>query len=64
MSTPRHVFVTGGTGYMGRPRTRDTGVRLYPVTLEQMVAALVAAVESPASGVRIVEAPEIRQARV
>ena len=46
------------------PPTRDTAVRLYPVTLAQMVAALVRAVENPASGVRIVEASEIRKARL
>ena len=44
------------------PPTRDTAVRLYPVTLRQMIAALVKAVESPATGVRIVEAAEIRRA--
>jgi uncharacterized protein YbjT (DUF2867 family) len=44
------------------PPTRDTAVRLHPVMLEQMVAALVRAVENPASGVRIVEASEIRKA--
>jgi hypothetical protein len=42
------VFVTGGTGYIG--------ARL-------MVAALVHAVENPASGVRIVDVPGIRAAR-
>ncbi len=46
------------------PATRDTALRLYPVTLAQMVAALVAAVEEPASGVRIVETQEIRRARL
>jgi len=46
------------------PPTRDTAVRLYPVTLAQMIAALVRAVENPASGIRIVEAAEIRTARL
>jgi uncharacterized protein YbjT (DUF2867 family) len=46
------------------PPTRDTATRLYPVTLEQMVATLVAAVENPATGIRIVETPEIRLARL
>jgi uncharacterized protein YbjT (DUF2867 family) len=45
------------------PPTRDTARRLYPVTLGQMVATLVAAVEEPASGIRIIETPEIRRAR-
>lgn len=43
---------------------RDTARRLRPVTLAQMVAALVEAVEHPVSGIRIVEAPEIRRARL
>jgi hypothetical protein len=43
---------------------RDTAGRLYPVTLEQMVAALVAAVEEPAAGIRIVETQQIRRARL
>jgi len=46
------------------PPTRDAALRLYPVTLKQMIAALVAAVEEPASGVRIVETPDIRRARL
>src|SRR6266508_444423 len=45
------------------PATRDTARRLYPVTLGQMVATLVAAVEEPAAGIRIIETPEIRRAR-
>ena len=45
------------------PPARDTARRLYPVTLGQMVATLVAAVEEPAAGIRIVETPEIRRAR-
>jgi hypothetical protein len=32
------------------------------VTLKQMLAALVQAVESPSSGVRILDVPQIRQA--
>jgi uncharacterized protein YbjT (DUF2867 family) len=44
------------------PSTRETALRCGLVTLSQMVAALVAAVERPARGVRIVEVPEIRAA--
>ena len=43
------------------PKTRDTARRVGLVTLPQMIAALVRAVESPARGVRIVEVPEIRR---
>ena len=39
------------------PATRDTARRLGLVTLEQMVAALIYAVESPPHATRIVEAP-------
>ncbi len=46
------------------PATRDSAVRLYPVTLPQMVAALVTAVEEPAAGIRIVETQQIRRARL
>ncbi len=42
------------------PSTRESARRLGLVTWRQMVAALVAAVESPAHGERIVEVPEIR----
>ena len=41
------------------PPTR-AGARLGLVTLEQMIRALVHAVENPCRGVRIVEVPEIR----
>ncbi len=44
------------------PSTRAGATRLGLVTLEQMVRALVDAVEAPARGVRIVEVPEIRAA--
>jgi uncharacterized protein YbjT (DUF2867 family) len=40
--------------------TRETARRVGLVTLAQMVAALVRAVEYPPTGVRIVEVPEIR----
>lgn len=46
------------------PFTRSGAQRLGLVTLEQMVLALVEAVESPALGVRIMEVPEIRAARL
>lgn len=42
-----------------RPR-----IPFYPVTLKQMIATLVAAVEEPAAGGRIVETPEIRRTRL
>ena len=46
------------------PATREAARRLGLVTLRQMAAAIVRAVESPASGIRIVEVPEIRSARL
>ena len=46
------------------PATRDGARRLGLVTLSQMAGTLVHAVEHPASGVRIVEVPEIRTARL
>ncbi len=45
------------------PATRDGARRLGLVTLGQMTAALVAAVEHPAKGIRVVEVPEIRGGR-
>lgn len=44
------------------PATRDTARRVGLVTLEQMVAALVFAVENPVRGVRVVDVPAIRAA--
>ena len=47
------------------PATRESAERLGLVTRTAMIAALVTAVETPpASGVRIVEVPEIRRAAV
>jgi uncharacterized protein YbjT (DUF2867 family) len=47
------------------PSTRDGATRLGLVTLDQMVAAIVAAVESPPEkGVRIVDVPGIRRSRL
>ncbi|HLJ23016.1 MAG TPA: NAD(P)H-binding protein [Candidatus Acidoferrales bacterium] len=45
------------------PSTRESARRLGLVTREQMIAALVQAVENPAQGVRILGVPEIRGAR-
>src|ERR1700690_121919 len=42
------------------PATRDGALRLGLVTLKQMVHALVASIESPASGIRILDVPAIR----
>jgi uncharacterized protein YbjT (DUF2867 family) len=46
------------------PATRTTALRLGLVTVAQMVTALVAAVEEPAVGIRVVEVPDIRAAHV
>jgi uncharacterized protein YbjT (DUF2867 family) len=45
------------------PATRESARRLGLVTLKQMTAALLAAVETPVQGVKVVEVPEIRWAR-
>lgn len=42
------------------PSTKETAQRLGLVTHEQMLAALVAAIEAPPEGVRIVGVPEIK----
>jgi len=42
--------------------TREIARRLGLVTLEQMVAALAASIENPASGVRVLEVADIRRA--
>jgi uncharacterized protein YbjT (DUF2867 family) len=42
------------------PSTRESARRLGLVSAEQMIAALVRAVEHPAQGVRVMEVPEIR----
>jgi uncharacterized protein YbjT (DUF2867 family) len=46
------------------PSTRDGARRLGLVTLEQMTLAILAAVEKPAQGVRIMTVPDIRSATV
>jgi uncharacterized protein YbjT (DUF2867 family) len=45
------------------PATRAGAERLGFVTLEQMVCALVQAVEHPASGIRIMDVPAIRSSQ-
>ena len=45
------------------PATREGARRLGLVTLEQMIGALLEAVEHPATGVRVMEVPEIRASR-
>ena len=42
------------------PSTRESAQRLGLVTIEQMVATMVAAIEAPPEGVRILGVPEIR----
>ena len=44
------------------PATRDSARRLGLVTLTEMIAALVHAVENPVRGIRLVEVPQIRAA--
>jgi uncharacterized protein YbjT (DUF2867 family) len=46
------------------PFTRAGALRLGLVTLNQMIMALVQAVESPVEGIRVVEVPEIRAAHI
>ena len=46
------------------PGTRESARRLGLVRLAQMIAALVEAVEHPPEGIRVVEVPEIRRARL
>ena len=46
------------------PSTRESARRLGLVTIEQMVAAMAHAVEKPASGVRVMEVPQIRVSRL
>ncbi len=44
------------------PSTRDTALRLGLVTLDQMLKALAASIETPAESLRILEVPNIRKA--
>ena len=46
------------------PPTRESARRLGLVTLNQMAAAIVTAIENPVIGKRIVEVPEIRKSRI
>src|SRR6185312_4713910 len=46
------------------PATREGARRLGLVTIDQMVSALVRAVENPASGIEIADVPRIRTARL
>jgi uncharacterized protein YbjT (DUF2867 family) len=46
------------------PFTRARALRLGLVTLDQLIFALVEAVESPVQGTRVVSVPEIRSARL
>jgi uncharacterized protein YbjT (DUF2867 family) len=46
------------------PATREGATRLGMVTIEQMLATLVGAVENPAQGVRILGVPEIRRSKL
>ncbi|HXB75547.1 MAG TPA: NAD(P)H-binding protein [Candidatus Acidoferrales bacterium] len=46
------------------PATRESAQRLGLVTVTQMIAAMALAVERPASGVRILEVPQIRVNRL
>ena len=45
------------------PSTREGAQRLGLVTLEQMISALLVAVEQPAAGTRVMSVPDIRAAR-
>jgi uncharacterized protein YbjT (DUF2867 family) len=42
------------------PSKRDAALRLIPVPLKNVIRVLVQAVENPPTGIRIIEAPEIR----
>ena len=46
------------------PSMRESATRLGLVTLPQMLAALVQSAETPATGIRIVEVPEIAKVRL
>lgn len=46
------------------PETRESALRLGLVTVEQIVAALVNAVENPSAGISIMGVPEIRRSQI
>ncbi len=46
------------------PATRQTARRMGLVTIKQMVQALIFAIETPPSGIRVLEVPDIRRARI
>ena len=46
------------------PQTRASARRLGLVTIEQMIATMARAVEQPATGIRIVEVPQIRSGQL
>ena len=46
------------------PATREGARRLGLVTAEQMIAAMVGAIERPPAGVRVLEVPEIRKGKL
>ena len=46
------------------PATRDSARRLGLVTADQMIAIMARSIEQPASGVRILEVPQIRAGRL
>ena len=48
--------------WMLSPKSRDTARRLYPVRLRSVIRAIADAVDQPPTGVRIIEAPELRRA--
>jgi hypothetical protein len=53
---------SGITIYRALRRAESTGRLSPPVTLEQMVTALLAAMENPTHGIRVVSVPEVRSA--
>ena len=55
----RSTMSFGRAGWAGKPAPSVKVKRLGLVVIEQMLTTLVAAVENPPSGVRVVEVPEI-----
>ena len=46
------------------PLTRESALRLGLVTIQQMIAALLSAVESPIEDIGIIDVPQIRRAQI